>query len=170
MELLGVVMRAPALLQQAAQRVAEAPTQHASSGRAELMLTLAASQIAGCCRVHTIILLAAMDTVLVEADAMRLAAAAAAPLQAAPDAPGLLRCRLAGGNGLGALNAPEAERLLGHSSNAILCLLKWLALPAVPPRVRQLAERRTVTAPTLLSWLRIAAETAQLLVQRGTGD
>jgi hypothetical protein len=107
---------------------------------------------------------------LAEADAMRLLAASAAALQAAPAAMDLLRHPLEADM---CVDGPFCTAVLGEllacSTMALVSLLQWLSLPAVPPRVRQLAERRTLTTPALLAWLRSAAPVAPLLIDPSTG-
>jgi hypothetical protein len=166
MDLLGAISGAPVLVQQAEQRVEHARAQLGARRDALLPYVLAGGLVASACQAYTTIITAAMCTQnLSEGDAMRLLAASSSALQAAPAALDVLRHLAARG-----MHASESTwGLLMESSAALVKLFKWLALHCAPPRVHQLAERRTLAAPVLLAWLRSMAPAVELLCRPGVG-
>jgi hypothetical protein len=173
MELLGVVTRAPVFVQQAQDACKQAMGQN-SHPEATALLLAALRQVSACCFVHTTVIAAvqAMPQQLAEADAMRVLAASAAPLQAAPAALAMYGYYFARANSSHrtAMASDGLGELLAASSGAVVSLLRWLQWPTVPARVRQLAERRTLTPPGLMPWLRRAALAAKLFVHPSTGE
>jgi hypothetical protein len=157
-------MQAPALLQDAEQ-TAQAAAQQGNRRGALLVVVWAGCQVTAACQIYNLILSAATQP-FSEGYAMRLLAAAVAPLQAAPAALGTLRLRPWSEG----VSSKAIGSLLMHCTKALGSLLEWLTLPTVPPRIRQLAERRTLAAPVLISWLRSTAPVAESLCKPTTGD